>query len=396
MSAVRHHVRNLALVALVAAAPSVMAASADDRDDALAARKAVLDQKYAFGPSAAAAIDYRIAWQTSTGDATKRVDVVDEDVYVLSDQNRLTRIDRSSGSQIWTTIAADPLDAVWGVTPGLPRVDDLPFGQNDDDRIYVTSDPVVFVLDHKTGAVVGRQDLERIPSTDVVRRGSYLIFGSRMGQIIWHQFTVGQAWRANQLKGPIVSKPILVGSNGIAVASEGGTFLMLDAKSAGRIWGERLFDGVTAPLAAGGGKVFAASKDQYLWAFNAGNGDTAWRYFTESPLTEPPTYVDVDGGRVLQWVPSEGLVCLEANPKNAVEGRKVWTLPGITGRYVGRIKGDVALWDAKAKALRLVDVSQGAVTRTVPLPQVERVSMDGETIFAIAGDGRVVRLDPIG
>ncbi len=101
MSAVRHHVRNLALVALVAAAPSVMAASADDRDDALAARKAVLDQKYAFGPSAAAAIDYRIAWQTSTGDPTRRVDVVDEDVYVLSERNRLTRIDRGSGAQVW-------------------------------------------------------------------------------------------------------------------------------------------------------------------------------------------------------------------------------------------------------------------------------------------------------
>ena len=396
MSAVRHHVRNLALVALVVAAPSVMAASADDRDDALAARKAVLDQKYAFGPSAAAAIDYRIAWQTSTGDPTKRVDVVDEDVYVLSERNRLTRIDRGSGAQVWTTIAADPLDAVWGVTQGLPRAGDQPFGQNDDDRIYVTSDPGVFVLDHKTGAVVGRQDLERIPSTDVVRRGSYLIFGSRMGQVVWHQFTVGQAWRANQLKGPIVSTPILVGSNGVAAASEGGTFLMLDAKSAGRIWGERLFDGVTAPLAAGGGKVFAASKDQYLWAFNARNGDTAWRYFTESPLTEPPTYVDIDGGRVLQWVPSEGLVCLEANPVNAVEGRKVWTLPGITGRCVGRINGNVAIWDAQAKTLRLVDVAQGAVTRTMPLPQVERLSMDGETIFAIAGDGRVVRLDPIG
>lgn len=396
MSAVRHQVRNLALVALVAAVTPISAASADDRDDALAARKATLDRKYAFGPSPAAAIDYRIAWQTSTGDEPKRIDLVDDDVYVLSDRNRLTRIDSGSGSQVWTTIAADPLDAVWGVTAGIPRAGDQPFGQNDDDRIYVTSDPVVYVVDHKTGAVVDRQDLERIPSTDVIRYGKYLIFGSRMGQVVWHQFTVGQAWRANQLKGPMVSSPILVGDNGIAAASEGGTFLMLDAKSAGRIWGERLFDGVTAPLAAGGGKVFAAGKDQYLWAFDARSGATSWRYFTESPLTEPPTYVDVDGGRVLQWVPSEGLVCLEADPTNAVEGRKVWTLPGVSGRSIGRINGDVALWDADARMLRLVDVSQGAVTRTMPLPQIEMLSMDGETIFAVAGDGRVVRLDPIG
>ena len=99
---------------------------------------------------------------------------------------------------------------------------------------------------------------------------------------------------------------------------------------------------------------------------------------------------------MLQWVPSEGLVCLESNPGNAIEGRKVWTLPGVTGRCVGRVNGDMAIWDANAKTLRLVDVSQGAVTRTMPLPQVERISMDGDTIFAISDDGRVVRLDPIG
>ena len=57
---------------------------------------------------------------------------------------------------------------IWGVTPGVAPPGGRPFGQNDDDKIYITSDPGIFELDYNSGAVVGRQDLERIPSTEVL------------------------------------------------------------------------------------------------------------------------------------------------------------------------------------------------------------------------------------
>ena len=398
MSAARSNSRILALALLIGALPAGLGAtvaSAQDRDADLAARTAEMDRRYAFGPSPAREINYRIAWQSSIDGEVKRLDVFGDDVFAMDTRNQLTRFDRNTGSRVWTVTGADALDTIWGVTPGVAPPGGRPFGQNDDDKIYITSDPGIFELDYNSGAVVGRQDLERIPSTEVLPLGNHLVFGTRSGQIVWHQFVVGQAWRANQLKGPVVADPTLVGTSDIVCASEGGTLLHLDGRSARKLWGDNLFDGVKAAATAGGGKIFAASTDQYLWAFDARTGKVAWRYFTESPLVDSPIYVDDDGGRVLQWVETEGLVCLEANPDNSIEGRTVWTIKEARGEAIGMIHGDVAIWDADSHTLRLVNVSQGAITRTLELPQVDHLSMHGDSLFAVAADGRVVRLDPI-
>ncbi len=402
MSAVRHFRRPVASATLLAipvlalaALGTTATAQTDDRDAELASRRAELDQRYAFGPTAARQIGYRIAWQATIGDPIRRVDAFAGDVYALDSGNRLTRIDQATGDLIWTTTAADPNDRVWGVTPGIAPFNGLPWGQNDADRLYVTADPVVMELDYATGSVVGRQDLEKVPATDVIRFGSYLIFGTNNGQIVWHQFLVGQEWRANQLLGPIEATPTLVGSDNIAAASKGGTVLLLDAKSAGRVWGDKVFSGVSAPLTAGGGFVFVAGKDQYLWAFDARNGRTSWRYFTQSPLDTAPIYVDTaKGGVVLQWVENEGLVCLEANPGDTIEGAARWRIPDARGEGIGMIGDRVVLWDAPNHDLRVVDLDQGAVTRKISLPQVSELSMIGDSILAVGEDGRIVRLDP--
>jgi len=407
MFAARFTRRPLALAAFLAvplATAGVLSTPASaqdaDRDAELAARRAELDARYAFGPTAARSLGYRIGWQTTIGAPIVRFDVFAGDVYALDAGNRLTRVDRATGSQVWTVTACDANDRVWGVTPGLPPYDALPWGQNDGDRLYVTTDPVVFEIDHATGAVVGRQDLEKIPSTDVTRYGSYLIFGTRGGQVVWHQYLVGQEWRANQLLGPIVATPTMVGTDSIAVASQGGTVLLLDAKSAGRMWGDNVFDGVSAPLTAGGGRVFVAGEDQYLWAFDARTGRVAWRYFTESPLDTQPVHAiaTVDGsprGVVLQWVESEGLVCLEADPGDTIEGKIIWRLPDARGTAIGRIGDGVVLWDGDARVLRVIDAGLGAVSRQVDLPQVKDVRMIGDVIYANADDGRLLRLDPV-
>ena len=401
MTAPRH--LRLALSTLVALPVFLSAASAQDKasDPDLDAKRSELDQRYAIGPTPARELGYRIVWQASIGTDLKRVDVVGPDVYALDTRNRLTRLDRNTGSSVWTTTAADANDSVWGVTPGATPVNGLAWGQNEDDRLYVTTDPVVFEFDHATGAILGRQDLERIPSTDVVRFRNYLVFGTRTGQIVWHQYLVGHAWRANQLRGPIVGDPILIGSSRIGAASLGGTLLMLDAKTSGRVWGDKVFDGVSATLAAGGGKVFCAGLDQYLWAFDADRGDVAWRYFTESKLDTPPAYFTISTsgnseGRVLQWVENEGLVCLQADSGDTVEGKVMWRIPDARGDSVGSINDHAALWDEDAHVLRLVNVAQGSIAKTISLPQVESIHLEDDSIFATGTDGRVIRLDPVG
>ncbi len=394
------------LLAVLASLPALSTAvtaqeTNANRDQKLAERRLELDRMYAFGPSAARSLGYRISWQTSIDTKIKRMDIVGPDIYVIDDRNVMTRIDQANGSPVWSVTAADANDSVWGVTEGMTPFNGLPWGQNEGDRLYVTTDPVIFGIDHATGAVVERQDLEQIPSTDVLRWQNYLVFGTRHGRIIWHQYVVGQEWRANQLSGPLVGTPTRVGGNRIAAASLGGSVLMLNAKTAGRVWGDQTFAAVEAPLTEGGGMVFAASEDQYLWAFDADRGDVRWRYFTESKLDTQPTYVVVrtpegNAGRVLQWVDSEGLVCLDADPQNTVEGQVLWTIPAAEGRAIGVIAEKVAMWDENTRILRMIDPVQGVVVSTMDLPQVSSLTMDGDVIYATGEKGRIVRLDPIG
>ena len=393
----------LATLAILPALSTAAIAQDEDaaRDKKLAERRQEMDRLYTIGPTAARSIGYRITWQSSMKAPIKRMDIVGPDVYAIDHRNVMTRIDRANGSPVWSVTAADLNDTVWGVTEGMTPSKGLPWGQNEDDKLYVTTDPVVFTIDHATGAVVGRQDLEQIPSTDVVRWRNYLIFGTRNGRVVWHQYVVGHEWRANQLAGPIVAKPTLVGDNRLAVASLGGNVLMLSAKSAGRVWGDKTFAAMKAPMTAGGGMLFAASEDQYLWAFDADRGNVKWRYFTESKLNTQPTYVVVrtpegNEGRVLQWVDTEGLVCLEADPENSIEGKTIWTNRDAVGEAIGLIGDRVALWDESKRVLRTIDPAQGAIVDTIPLPQVKILTMRDDVIYATGDEGRIIRLDPIG
>lgn len=390
----------LAILPLLSSAAQAQATD-DARDKKLAERRQELDKMYAFGPSTARSLGYRIAWQTSIDTEIARMDIVGPDIYVVDGRNIMTRIDQKNGSPVWSVTAADRNDTIWGVTEGMTPFNGLAWGQNEGDRLYVTTDPVVFGIDHATGAVVERQDLQQIPATEVIRWKNYLIFGTSHGRIVWHQYVVGHEWRANQLEGPVVGTPTIVGDNRIAAASLGGSVLMLSAKSAGRIWSDKTFAAVKPSVTSGGGMIFAASDDQYLWAFDADRGNVRWRYFTESKLDTQPAYIVVktpegNAGRVLQWVESEGLVCLDADPGTAIEGKALWTIRDAEGDAVGMIGERVAIWDAPKRVLRMIDPVNGAVAETFQLPQVRSLTMDGDVIYVTGDQGRIVRLDPIG
>ena len=392
-----HTTRMLAL-ATVGIAVSLPATALAQQSDPLAQQRADLDRRYAVGPTAAGELGYRITWQATIdtrGGELLDVKVEGNDVYAIAPGNRMTRIDREDGNEIWTSTVADFQDKVWGVTAGRSSASSNTTGNSsaDPEKIYVTTDPVVMVVDYASGGIVGRQDLERIPSTEVLAFNQYLVFGTHSGQIVWHQYQVGHAWRANQLKGPILSQPVRVGDNEIAAASMGGTIVNLDGRTARRVWADKLFDSVSAPLATGDNMVYAASKDQYLWAFDASSGKTRWRYFTERPLETPPASIP---GSVLQWVPGEGMVCLEADPGDSVEGVVRWKIADLKGLVIGMIRDEVAVFDPTTRTLHLVNNEQGAVTKSVVLDQVLNIEIISGHIYITGDGGRVQRLDPIG
>ena len=348
--------------------------------------RGVADAYYLIGPLAARDLGYRIDWQRRTlisaNAGIKTITVQGDSVFVMDGRNFLSRLRREDGEQLWRVPVADALDEIHGIT-FMPRME----------RVFITSGGVVLVLDSDTGSQIAKQRLEQIANTEPIVFGQFFLYGTRNGQICWHSYEVGYQWRGYQVSQSIQLAPLLVDGAVIVVGSD-GRIMVLDAGSASQIWSKKLLDVVTAPPAAGSRQVYVAGRDQHLWAFDLNTGRNTWRYLTEDPLSDGPVLL---GDQVYQQIPSEGLVCFEAEPVNAPDGVVVWKAPKERGSVVGRIGANLLVWDQKQRRLELVTADQGAAALSLDLPGITFLltnTRQSTDLFAAGDDGRVVRLVP--
>ncbi len=348
--------------------------------------RGVANEFYLIGPLAARDLGYRIDWQRRTlisaNSGIKTITVQGDSVFVLDGRNFLSRLRREDGEQLWRVPVADALDEIHGIT-FMPRME----------RMFITSGAVVLVLDSDTGSQIAKQRLSLIANTEPIVFGQFFLYGARNGQLCWHSYLIGHQWRGYQVSQSIQLAPLLVDGAVIVVGSD-GRIMVLDAGSASQIWSKRLLDVVTAPPAAGSRQVYVAGQDQHLWAFDLNTGRNTWRYLTEDPLSEGPVLL---GDQVYQQIPSEGLVCFEAEPVNAPDGVVVWKAPQVRGSVVGRRAGNLLVWDKEQRRLELVTVEQGAAALRIDLTGIKfllKNTRQSTDLLAAGDDGRVVRLVP--
>jgi len=343
-----------------------------------------------IGPTAARTLGYRIDWEVRdvlpAGRTVRHVQPDGDALFVLDSSNDLARVRVADGLRIWQTPIGDSVDNVLGIN----RI------QFPSDRVFVTVEGAMFVVDATNGAVVTRHRLSRVASTGPVEAGRFLVYGGRTGEIVWQELRVGHPWRVNAVDGSIRHKPVLVSSStgdDIVAASSAGVVVVMDARTARTIWSKPLLAGVSSRPAAGGGLAFVAGEDHYLWALRLADGVTAWKYFTDAPLTTGPVLL---GDRVIQRIPSEGLVAFEAFPTDRPDGRKIWVNKDVRGEVLGRKGRNIVVWDRTIRTLSLLD-DRGALVNAVALPRVEQLGLaavENGDLYATAADGRITRLVP--
>jgi len=359
-----------------------------------------VDREYLIGPGVAADLGYRVVWQAHLPAATPitRVGVGLHGIYVLDATNTIARLRPSDGELLWRVAVANPIDIFRGVTwadvavttpsPKGPIVTREP-------RAYLSTDTECFVIDPNSGSMIDRQRFVKLPATDPLSVGPYLVYGTIGGQVVWHQCVVGHELHANSLDSNMRGKPVRLGDSVIA-ASERGLIMAMDASTGRTRWTARTLGGVLSTPAVGDGMVYVPSEDQYLWAFDGKTGAANWRYFTQSSLTTPPYAV---GDSVLQYVPDEGLVCLASRANGKLDGVVRWKNPDVSGVPYGMVGNNVLLWDETKRVLTLLDPVSGSVLSRHSLPQVDQLLLTAtgplaDDIFGLSKDGRVVRLTP--
>lgn len=347
-----------------------------------------LDARSLFPPSRLRDLGYRADWQTevptSPGATLEALFLRGDSIYARDSRNLLSRVSRDRGEVLWQSPIGSPQDEL---------IDILRLRRDDGEEVVAIGRLEIFVLDNANGIADRRQEIERTLYTTGAVHGPYLIYGTRGGQVIWHQYDVGYPWRGNSLPGSVSAPPLVV-DDSVYVVGSTGRILALDADSTRLLWEKQLIAGIDAQPACEDGVLLVPGRDQYLWALDARTGRTLWRYFTESPLTTSPV---ADGAAVYQFVPTEGLVKLALRPEGRIDGEVQWRSPEATGRILGRRGTRLLLWDGPARTLRAVDVASGDVLERIELPRVANVVAEGfvdPAIEFLASDGTVMRIVP--
>lgn len=303
------------------------------------------------------ALGYRAEWVgypvMPRGRKVQFFDAFDDILVVQESGNLITVMDAATGSNRWS------LDPSTRLTKFVGNVRD------ESGNILACAENEVFVIDPVSGVINKRQRLARIVNTPPAIVGDILVFGCPTGEALAHSLTSGYKRWGYMLDGAITAPPVRVNES-VAVVSQGGELVMLEARE-GRATGRgELFGGLVNEPVVEGSRVFFAGLDQSIWAFDQHGYQPVWRVRLDQPLRSQPTVID---GRVYVSIPAEGLACFEAS-----NGTRVWTTPGIDGHVVARRGDRLILWNGK-EAMAL-DPARGDVIERIVLPGIDRLVSD--------------------
>jgi len=355
----------------------------------LDATRAELDRQFIIGPTRLDALKLRSRWQMSValpaGESLKRVFVpAGDSVFALDSGNGITRLKSDSGNRIWRDVVGAPKDTILGVERGDARGTDV---------VLVTNDVDVITLECGNGIRIGTQHLTRYPCTGSVRVGSYLIYGTRVGQVAWQQYVVGHAYKSNALGGSIKAQPILTPS-GIAAGSTAGIVAMLDPSSTSSLWRFQAGGSVDGALATDGMRVFCTARDNYVYAIDINRGRAAWKFRCDGALGSDTACL----GDTVYVRESDGeMIALAADGDGKLDGSIRWKAP-IRGTPIALTGSGAVAWDAATSTYTLFDPASGAVRGREVLEGVSDVRAHGTTDIAIyfaAADGRVQKTEPL-
>lgn len=232
---------------------------------------------------------------------------------------------------------------------------------------------------------------------DVKVNGGTITLASSDGTLVAMDGSTGQdQWRAQIPSAEVGSG---AGSDGryAAVVTRANDLVVMER---GReIWREQL--GVlayTAPLVAGE-RVFVASGDRTVSAFDAQSGRKLWSYTRPGEqllalrqsgvlLAVGDTLVAGISGRLVGLDPLNGTLRWEAAIANARGTNDIERLIDLVGR-VSR-EGNVVCARAFQTAVGCVDTVRGTVLWTKPAAGSEGVHGDGQFVFGTESDGKVI------
>lgn len=390
----------LATAAALATLSPAQAQSGDASEKAagrVAKDVAAVEAAYLVSPALADKLGCRVSWQATVpvpaGESIRMVASGPAGVFALNTRNEVTLVRSSTGDIGWTASAGLSVDNILDLQVMLLGPKALP-------RVVVLADTGVWTLDLESGETVSKANLRYAPSTLPTLSNGAIIYGTRSGEVVWLTAATGFVRKAAIVDGThrkqsaILAMP--TAADGVVVAgSSNGTVAGYDAETGKLMWSRELLAGMTASAAIDNDAAFVASDDQYLYAFDLGDGSTNWKYFTQVPLTTPPICA---GDMVMQRIPGEGLVAFAQDAGDNLNGVVLWKNQDASGRPIALEGNTLVMWCNQHRRVTMVDATKGYTTGSFELPAVTKLvagSLEDGGYVAYGADGRIEKLSPV-
>ena len=316
--------------------------------------------------------------ELSAGEQIQKVCLAPKSIYLLSNLNKLYRMDRDDGVVTWIDQPAEP-----------PRLVFQPAEHGD--QTLVVAHNTVRIYDRRSGQFIKQFDLGFTANSDPAFDGENVYVADSKDRVVALELRNGiKLWTCRAAKAisaqPVVQDRLLVS------ASESGEVLAYNTLTGMPAWPDyfRTRDALLAKPVLTPNACYIAGTDSIFYCLAINNGQELWRYFAGQTLNTAPVVTD---GRVFLPVPGKGLVVLDADSGSESEG---FHFPDGK-KYIGRI-GDRFYILAEGGRIISADARTGRRLGQINVQDFDFFLADDtdSRIYLANTNGRVVCLHQLG
>lgn len=255
-------------------------------------------------------------------------------------------------------------------------------GAGNDRKHRITADPVI--ADGRIFALDSRATVSAVSAAD--------------GTVLWSRSLVPASDRSDDASGG----GLALGAGLVVVATGFGEVTALDPATGEVAWVQDIEAPAAAAPLVSGGRVYVIGRDNRAWAIDAANGRVKWQQrSTAENAAVNGGASPADAGRVVLLPFSSG----ELAAVLPQSGIRIWqaavsgSRPGAALSVIGDITADPVVDGARVyvgnQAGRLVALRRqnGERLWTANIGALNPVWSEGNSVFAISDDNRLVRLD---
>ncbi len=302
------------------------------------------------------------------GGAITHVTPLDDLILVIeSPGNVVTALRVSDGAEAWRRQVADR-------TVVLHK----PFRISD--KLYLTSQAHLLVLDAATGQEIERFVLDGFVNHPPAQFGNMLVYGGSTGLTFAQRLDNGSPIWRTKMNARVAAAPLVVGT-GALIVDEAGGYSLINTLDGRPLWTGKAFGPISAAPDLSNTHIFIASEDQSLYALMRLNGAESWKFVASRRLTFAPALFEdtlvlpVSGGETIGFDPASGNVLWRIN-------RTIDPVVAQRGRLLAHT----------TRELLLIELDSGATVVSAPVARLQHVAATAAGVVLVSPEGRILHL----